>query len=261
MNQDLKIHLLQADLFWENKAKNLAIFDSMISNILQSDLIILPEMFSTGFTNNSKEYCEPMNGPTVEWMKKTAEAADSAICGSAIIQHDHHIFNRFLFIQPDGSISFYDKKHLFAMARENNYYAPGDSQILIEYKSWKICPMVCYDLRFPIWSRRRENDFNYDLLIYVASWPKARINAWTTLLKARSIENMSYCAGLNRIGSDHNKLEYPGASIVVDPLGKVISETDLNKEQVIEATLEKQILINNRLKLPFQSDADPFVLN
>lgn len=261
MSNKLQLDLIQADLVWENKAENLKKFELLISETKNSDLIILPEMFTTGFSNNSKKLCEPMDGLTVEWMKKMSNNSGAAICGSVIIEEDSKIYNRFLFIQPDGSISHYDKKHLFAMAGEHKYYTGGIEQKIIEYKSWKICPMVCYDLRFPVWSRRNESDFNYDLLIYVANWPKARVNAWSSLLCARAIENMSYCAGVNRVGIDENKLEYTGASIILDPLGQEVGKTTPSYEEQLTVTIDKEIVKNCRSKLPFQIDADSFVFN
>lgn len=261
MSDKLQLDLIQADLAWENKSENLKKFETIISKISNSDLIILPEMFSTGFSNNSEELCEPMDGPTVEWMKKISATSDAAICGSVIIKEDSKIYNRFLFVQPNGSISHYDKKHLFAMAGEHKYYTEGSEQKIIEYKSWKICPMVCYDLRFPVWSRRNDYSFNYDLLIYVANWPKARVNAWSSLLSARAIENMSYCAGVNRVGIDKNDLEYTGASIVLDPLGQTVEATTVSKEECMSVTIDKEFVEKCRSKLPFQSDADSFVFN
>ncbi len=259
MSKKLQLDLVQADLVWENKTENLKKFESIISEISNSDIIILPEMFSTGFSNNSKELCESMDGLTIYWMKKMAVNSGAAICGSVIIEEDSKIYNRFLFIQPNGSISQYDKRHLFAMAGEHKYYSGGNAQIIIEYKSWKICPMVCYDLRFPVWSRRNENNFNFDLLIYVANWPKARVNAWSSLLGARAIENMSYCAGVNRVGTDKNDLEYTGASVVLDPLGNAIGATKPSIEECLTVVIDKENLRNCRKKLPFQSDADSFV--
>ena len=261
MSDKLQLDLIQADLAWENKSENLKKFETIISKISNSDLIILPEMFTTGFSNNSEVLCEPMDGPTVEWMKKISSSSKAAICGSVIIEENSKIYNRFLFVQPNGRISHYNKKHLFAMAGEHKYFSGGSEQMVIEYKSWKICPMICYDLRFPVWSRRNENTFNYDLLIYVANWPKARVNAWSSLLGARAIENMSYCTGVNRVGIDENNLEYTGASVVLDPLGKTVGAATLSKEEHLTVTIDKEILKKCRTKLPFQSDADSFVFN
>lgn len=259
--QDLKVHIIQSDLHWEDIPQNLKMFESKINEIDKTDLIVLPEMFTTGFTNNSSANAEKMDGRTIVWMKEQASRKNCTICGSAIINDNNQIYNRFLWINEQGEITFYDKKHLFAMAGEHKYYSPGTSKKVIELHGWKILPLVCYDLRFPVWSRRVENENeNYDLLVYVASWPVARINAWSTLLRARAVENMAYCIGVNRIGQDGMDINYSGESAIIDPLGRDLISSETNKNQILRSTLSYDQLLKYRKKLPFQKDADSFVL-
>ena len=191
MHDQLKIALIQSDLVWENPKKNRKHFKEKIESISKPvDMIVLPEMFSTGFTMNAKDVAETMDGKTVAWMKKKALKTNAAIIGSLVISEDGKFYNRLLFVEPSGDIHIYDKRHTFTLAGEEKIYASGTKKLIVDYKGWKICPLVCYDLRFPVWARNTEN---YDVLLYVANWPKPRILAWDTLLKARAIENMSYC--------------------------------------------------------------------
>ena len=258
----LNISLIQSDLFWEDKKANLEMFSQKISSIKGADIIVLPEMFTTGFTNNTVPLAEEMEGETHLWMKHMARDKNAAICGSIIVKDDNKCFNRFLWVQADGATFFYDKKHLFAMAGEDDFFTGGNKNQIIDYKGWKINLLVCYDLRFPVWSRRIDGDDNndYDLLIYVASWPIARVHAWSTLLKARAIENMSYCVGLNRIGFDGKGFEYPGASVILNCLGEELQASHQAKEEIINHSIEYKHLTKVREKLPFHRDQDPFKL-
>ena len=254
--QHLKIAMLQADLVWHNSGLNLKNFSEKILQIKeQVDLIILPEMFSTGFTMRPQEIAETMEGETVKWMQKTAAEKKSAIAGSVVISEGEKYYNRFLFVHPSGEINFYDKRHLFTLAGEDKVYESGKEKLIVTYKGWKICPLVCYDLRFPIWARNTEE---YDVLLYVASWPKIRISAWDTLLKARAIENMCYTIGVNRVGVDANNYEYPGHSAAFNCLGKQVAETHENKEETAVFTLDKNHISEIRNKLGFLNDRDSF---
>lgn len=259
MTETLYTSLIQSHLSWENPAQNRSVFEQKIAAVSQkTHLIILPEMFTTGFTMNASGVAETMDGETVQWLKKIAQSKQMAICGSIIITENNNFYNRFLFVYPDGSIQHYDKHQLFTLAKEQEVFTAGQEQVIIDYLGWKIKPLICYDLRFPVWAR---NTVDYDLLIYVASWPRLRIDAWDTLLKARAIENMSYCIGVNRVGLDGNGYEYNGHSGAYDVLGNsLIEETSLEKEVVLQITLEKSHIEKVRSKLSFLKDRDTFQL-
>ena len=251
----MKIALIQANLIWENPKANRDIFENKINEINESlDLIVLPEMFTTGFTMSPNAVAESMQGETVLWMQSLAKAKNAAITGSVVIEEDSNFYNRMLFVVPSGEIQYYDKRHLFTLAGEDRVYSRGAQKIIIDYLGWKICPLVCYDLRFPVFSRNTED---YDLLIYVASWPKTRIHAWDTLLNARSIENMCYLVGVNRIGKDNNGYEFIGHSQAIDCLGEYLIDPQ-EEEGVFIATLDKSKLIEVRKKLNFLNDRDTF---
>ncbi len=259
MANKLKIAIIQADLVWHDAAQNLKNFSEKINQIKeQVDLIILPEMFSTGFSMQPQEIAETMQGETVKWMQKAAAEKKSAIAGSVVISEGKNYCNRFLFVHPSGEINFYDKRHLFTLAGEDKVYGRGNEKIIVNYKGWKICPLICYDLRFPVWARNTED---YDLLIYVANWPKTRITAWDTLLKARAIENMSYAIGVNRVGVDANNYEYNGHSAAYDSLGEQVAETHENKEETAVFTLDKNHISEIRNKLGFLNDRDDFEID
>ena len=259
MEENLKLALLQYDLVWENPEENRINFTNHITAIYEDiDLIILPEMFTTGFTMNAKDHFETMNGDTVTWMQTMAGQKKAAICGSIIIKENEHFFNRMLFVYPNGEIKHYDKRHTFTLAGEDRVYEKGKTRDIFELKGWKICPQICYDLRFPVWAR---NTVDYDLLIYVANWPEIRINAWNALLKARAIENLSYCIGVNRIGLDGNGHPYCGNSQSIDPMGNIIGYLDENELGTIITTLSKTDLKDVRNKLNFLEDRDSFVIN
>lgn len=253
----MKIVLIQSSLIWENPTANRIHFEEKINGINESvNLIVLPEMFSTGFTMNPAAVAETMQGETVLWMKSLAKAKKMAITGSLVIEESGNFYNRMLFVFPSGEIQFYDKKHLFTLAGEDKVYTAGNQKLIVNYLGWKICLMVCYDLRFPVFSRNVED---YDLLLYVASWPEKRVNAWDALLKARAIENMSYVAAVNRVGVDGNQHQYPGHSQLIDCLGDYIIKPQ-ETEAVFVATLDKMKLIEMRQRFGFLDDKDLFQL-
>ncbi|MBU2526974.1 MAG: amidohydrolase [Bacteroidetes bacterium] len=252
---ELHIALIQADLHWENPATNLAMFTDLINDVHHVDLMILPEMFSSGFTMHPESVAETMDGKSVSWMRETAQKKKIALTGSLVIEENGNYYNRLLFVKPNGTIEKYDKKHLFTLAGEDVVYTAGTDRLILDYLGWHICPMVCYDLRFPVWAR---NTADYDLLIYVANWPKVRVYAWDTLLAARAIENMSYVAGVNRVGKDGNGHPYVGHSAVYDMLGKGVLPKISGKKDVYFVTLNKKELESARKKLRFLDDRDHF---
>lgn len=257
MAEKLNTALLQINLVWEDIEQNKRNFERQLKEVSEeAELIILPEMFTTGFSMNAANLAEPAEGPSFEWMQKIASEKNAAVTGSIITSDKGNFYNRLYFVYPDGSFQKYDKRHTFTLAKENETYASGTEKLIVEYKGWKICPLVCYDLRFPVWSRNVED---YDLLLYVANWPAARIAAWDTLLKARAIENMSYCIGVNRVGKDGKDLEYVGHSAAYDSLGKKLTE-DLEFEGVLEVTLDKEHVSEMRSQLCFLQDRDKFTL-
>ena len=258
MQQQLKMAIIQSNLVWENPEQNRRNFAEKIKQIKESvDIIVLPEMFTSGFTMNPDHVSETMDGETIAWMKEIAIRSNSAICGSLVISEKDNYYNRFVFSTPEGDLECYDKRHTFTLAGENKVYKAGNDRIIINYKGWKIHPLVCYDLRFPVWARNTED---YDLVMYVANWPKPRVNAWDALLKARAIENMSYCIGVNRVGYDNNNHEYSGHSAAYDGLGECITDIKPNKEKTEIVTLKKNHLETIRQKLKFLDDRDAFTL-
>jgi len=259
MQDTLKIAFIQSDLDWEAPKQNRDNFKEKIEAITAPvDLIILPEMFTTGFTMNAPEFAETMDGKTVAWMQKLAHFKNAALAGSVIIKENGKYYNRLLFVYPDGSLNTYNKRHTFTLSGESDVYTPGDSKLIIDFKGWKICPLICYDLRFPVWARNAEN---YDVLIYVANWPKPRVHAWDTLLMARAIENMCYCIGVNRVGVDKLDNEYCGHSAIYDILGSNITPIRPNKEHTEIVTLERNHINFYRNKLRFLADKDTFSLS
>nr|WP_297307177.1 nitrilase family protein [uncultured Flavobacterium sp.] len=254
----MKIAIIQFNPIWENVAANLKSLTSKVNSITEKiDLIVLPEMFSTGFSMKPDLIAETENGKAVLWMIEIAKSKQVAITGSLVISEANKFYNRLFFVFPDGSYKTYDKKHLFSLAGEEKVYEAGSSKLIVEYKGWKICPLVCYDLRFPVYSRNV--DEAYDLLIYVASWPDQRIYAWNTLLKARAIENMSYVVAVNRSGVDPFNNVYSGHSQVLDYMGQFIQEP-LIEEQITIVSLEKEGLNKARNRFAFLKDADEFKL-
>ena len=253
----MKVALIQSSISWENPTDNRNYFDEKINAITEKvDLIVLPEMFTTGFTMNPSAVAETMQGETIMLLQTLAKAKNCAITGSLVITENGNFYNRLVFVFPSGEIQFYDKKHLFTLAGEDKVYTSGNQKRIVDYLDWKICPLVCYDLRFPVFARNTEE---YDLLIYVANWPKVRINAWDILLKARAVENICYTLGVNRIGFDNNNFEYIGHSQVVDFLGNYTLEPQ-ETEAVFIVELNKEKLLETRHKLGFLNDKDAFEL-
>ena len=256
MGKKLKIALVQTSIIWENPPANRALLTLKIEQIsADTDVIILPEMFTTGFTMRPENIAIEEGQKTIDWMVKIATEKQMAVMGSVPFFEEPTFFNRLFFVQPNGLLSFYDKRHTFTLAGETDVYTAGRQKLILDYKGFKICPLICYDLRFPVWSRNIEA---YDILIYVANWPRPRIAAWDTLLKARAIENMTYCIGVNRIGEDALGYEYPGHSAAYDALGKSLVFSNI--EEVVYTTLNKQHLISTRNKLKFLADKDQFTL-
>ena len=259
MKNILKVAGLQTDLFWENSDKNIQLFSQLINKLDTTvDLILLPEMFTSGFTMNASLVAETMSGKTVDWMLKTAKAKQAAICGTIVIKENNNFYNRFVFVHPNGKIDSYNKRHSFTLAGENEVYTCGHERSIINYGGWKICPQICYDLRFPVWSRNTEN---YDLLIYLANWPVTRIKAWDTLLKARAIENMSYTIGVNRVGKDDNNYAYSGNSLIVDYLGGELAKIKDYSSGILIANLDYNKQQQIREKLGFLKDSDTFTIH
>lgn len=249
----LNITLVQPDIIWEDPQVNLERYTEMLGPVDKTDVIVLPEMFTTGFSMQPEKLKETMDGTSVEWMKKLAVEKDAAITGSLIIEDAGKVFNRLVWVFPDGKLQIYDKRHLFTMGEENEHYSPGTEKLILEYKGWRVCPLVCYDLRFPVWSRNTEN---YDVLFYVANWPAVRHEVWRTLLQARAIENQAYCIGVNRIGKDGSGLEYNGDSCLIDARGN--ARFAGSKEQVISFNVSLDELQKFRAKFPVLNDKDAF---
>ncbi|MEM6643497.1 MAG: amidohydrolase [Bacteroidota bacterium] len=261
--KDLHVSLLQTDIVWEDRVANLNHLDHQLSALPTTDLIVLPEMFTSGFSMNAAVLAETNNGPTLQWMKTQAKAKDAAVTGSFIIEEEGQFYNRLFFVYPNGKLRSYDKKHLFALAGEDKIYVAGSDRLILEYRGWKIALMICYDLRFPVWSRATkypDHRHEYDLLIYVANWPSPRILAWDSLLRARAIENLSFCLGVNRVGEDAAGKKYPGHSAIYDYCGERLSYLE-DKEGTVSAKIERESLNSFRARFPFQQDADSFEIN
>jgi predicted amidohydrolase len=267
----LIITIIQPNLHWENKQANLKMLQQKIEGIQEkTEVVILPEMFSTGFSMKPELLAEKMDGETVVWMKKIASSKKIILTGSVIIEDDGKYYNRLIWMLPNGEYGFYDKRHLFAFAGEHDHYSFGNKRLIAQVKGWKINLQVCYDLRFPVWARQKlspnfsqggkEQEFEYDLLIYVANWPERRSTAWKTLLRARAIENQCYVVGVNRVGDDGNKIYHSGDSMIVDPLGEILYQKT-KEEDVFTYTLQKEKVQEVREKFPFWRDADPFILS
>ena len=254
----LTISIVQADLHWHDADANRRKFAAIIGDLDQAtDLIVLPEMFTTGFTMDAEAQAEPMDGPSMRWLRQTAGDAGTAVCGSLIIEDDGRFYNRFVLMRPDGSVEQYDKRHLFRLADEHHHYSPGEKSITFELRGFRVCPMVCYDLRFPVWSRNRGH---YDLLLYVANWPSRRHLAWQTLIRARAIENQAFVAAVNRTGTDGNELPYLGGSAIIDYLGQDVVDLG-DREGVGTASLDLDELEAFRERFPFDKDADKFTVS
>lgn len=257
--QDLTVALIQYNPIWENTKANLERLEQIIEPV-EADLFVLPEMFTTGFTLNAEKVAEEMMGPTMAWMGKKATEKHCSITGSLVIKEKGKFYNRLVWANPFGVVQYYDKKHLFSMAGEHKIYESGNSRMQVLCKGWYICPLICYDLRFPVWSANYGHVNHrqpYDLLLYVASWPKVRIAHWQQLLKARAIENQAYVVGVNRVGVDGNEIAYNGASAAIDFMGNVITEV-VEDEQVISVTFSKANMQQWREKFPVGNDAEPY---
>lgn len=254
MSASLRLALIQFDITWENREANIAQVEKMLLHEANCDLILLPEMWSTGFSMQTDEVSENEPGPALSWMIAYAQKLNSAIAGSVSVEDKGQYYNRLYFVHPDGRVDHYDKKHLFSYGKEDDHYTPGNERKVIDYKGWRIMPVICYDLRFPVWSR---NNLNYDLMIIVANWPAPRIHHWDALLKARAIENQCYLAAVNRIGKDGNGLEYPGHSAVIDMNGISLISMD-DKAGVEKIAIEKDTLEHYREHYRFLQDRDAF---
>jgi len=255
---DLTVTLIQTELDWEDVAANLRRFDRLIGSLqVATDLIVLPEMFTTGFSMNAAALAENMNGPAVGWLRETARRTAAAVVGSVIVVDDGRFYNRLCWAGPDGELATYDKKHLFRYAGEDQVYTAGSASLLVELKGWKIRPFVCYDLRFPVWTRNTNSP--YDLALFVANWPQRRAEHWKVLLQARAIENQSYVIGVNRIGTDGNGLYHSGDSSVIDPIGSILFRS-AHAPCVFTLPLERDRLDDYRQSFPAWKDADQFLL-
>ena len=268
----LNITTIQADLHWEDRSANLRMFEEKINSVKEKmQVVVLPEMFNTGFSMNPVLLAEEMDGTTVEWMKNIASSKNIIVTGSVIIEDEGNYYNRLIWMQPNGQYGFYDKRHLFAYAGEHEHYAPGRKRLVASVKGWRILLLVCYDLRFPVWSRQAiysripggdgtgPGEPEYDVMIYVANWPERRIHAWKTLLQARAIENQCYVVGVNRTGKDGNDISYNGESMIIDAMGETLY-TKANEEDIFTITLQREKLEETRRKLPFLKDADRFFI-
>jgi len=252
--KNLKVSLLQWDLAWENPLENLKMAERLLKKLVNTDLVVLPEMFTTGFSMNTKSLAEEMGGNTVSWMLLQAKKLQTAISGSLIIRENDKNFNRLIVAFPNGQLEYYDKRHLFTYAGEHKVFSAGKQALVITVKGWRIKMLICYDLRFPVWSRNADDT---DFLIYVANWPESRSYAWNQLLKARAIENLSYVAGVNRIGKDGNSISYRGDSQLVDFSGQVLGTLE-DKEGILNVILDFSDLSAFRERFPFLEDRDNF---
>lgn len=262
----LRISFVQYDIDWENKTQNLATLTHLMSPLKgASDIIVLPEMFSTGFSMNAQQLAEPTRGATLRWMQEQAQELDAVVTGSVITEENGEYFNRLYWVEPNASFSSYDKKHLFSFANEEAHYSAGSERLIVQYKGWKICPLICYDLRFPVWSRNTsasqdEMELAYDLLIYAANWPEARRQPWRNLLEARAHENQAYVVGVNRVGKDGNGIPHSGDSLCFSPKGEILSEAQPFETAVATTELSFTKLQEFRLKFTAWKDWDNFRL-
>jgi omega-amidase len=264
---DMKVTIVQTKLFWEDRARNLKHFSDILDTIGQTDLIVLPEMFTTGFSMQPAKIAEKADGPSLDWLKKKAELKKCVITGSVAVKEQDRYYNRLYWVRPGGDFSHYDKRHLFRLAGEEKQYAPGTKKIIESIGNWKICPLVCYDLRFPVWCRNHFRaktstyaEAQFDVLVFVANWPAVRAHAWKSLLVARAIENQCYVVGVNRVGEDGNNYLHSGDSMVIDPYGKQVSTVREDEERNETITLDEKLLAGFRKSFPVGLDADDFIL-
>jgi omega-amidase len=259
----LRLTLVQGATRWHDAEANRGYYADLVrSQAGTSDLYLLPEMFLTGFTNETGSQSDTMDGQGLEWMRSLASEVGAVITGSLVIREKEHHLNRLLWVRPDGSFEYYDKRHLFRMAGEQHHYAAGKAKLTVELNGWRIRPLVCYDLRFPIWSRNEHDaqaagGMAYDLVLFVANWPAPRRQAWCSLLRARAIENLAYCAGVNRVGTDGNAIAYAGDSAVIDPYGSALVDTG-DQQQVVTVHLDPGLLLAHRERFPAWMDADRY---
>ncbi len=251
--ENLKVTIIQPDIIWEKPKDNLKKYSQWIEKIEDTDIIVLPEMFTTGFSMDAEKLKEKANGPSVEWMKELAAKKDASVVGSLIIEENNKIFNRAFWIFPDGKIQKYDKRHLYTMGQEHLHYSPGKEKLIVDYKGWKFCPLICYDLRFPVWARNQED---YDVVLYLANWPSPRHHVWKNLLISRAIENQSYCFGINRVGTDGTGLKYLGDSACISPKG--FAEFMGERENLKTFEISYSELYDFRKKFPLLNDRDSF---
>jgi predicted amidohydrolase len=261
----LRVSLVQGATRWHDAPANRDYYGAFVRSLKgQGDLVVLPETFLSGFTNETLGNAETMDGEGLRWLRVLATEVGAVVTGSLVIRDGDKCVNRLVWARPDGSFEIYDKRHLFRMAGEHDRYAGGSERLIVELNGWRICPQVCYDLRFPVWLRngydRNAQRFDYDLLIFVANWPAARRYAWSTLLRARAIENLSYCVGVNRVGIDGNNLHYSGDSAALDFLGQPLIELGA-QEQVVTVTLDPAALATHRERFPAWMDADTFSIS
>jgi len=255
----MKISIIQPDLKWEDKSGNFRNLGELISPLYKkSDIVVLPEMFNTGFSMNPEKLCESPESETFDWMKNIAEKGNFGLCGSYIVKENMKFFNRWVFVTPEKESWYYDKRHLFSMAGEAKFFSSGKNRLIFSFRSMRISPFICYDLRFPVWSRSR-NDF--DLMIFAANWPESRREVWSTLLKARAIENQCYVAGANRIGTDGKGIKYCGDSVIVNPRGEIIASANFSEECSVSGEISLTELSDFRKKFPVHNDADNFTIN
>ena len=268
MNTSLTFTLIQTNLHWEDKAANLAMFEKKINSIVdKTEVVILPEMFTTGFSMQPTKFAEKMDGITLEWMARIASEKKIIITGSIMIEENRNYYNRLIWMLPNGQIGYYDKRHLFSYGNEQNHYTQGSKRLIASVKGWKINLQVCYDLRFPVWARQTPSTLEkaedevaeFDVLLYVANWPKRRMHPWKTLLTARAIENQCYVIGVNRVGNDGNNIYHSGESMVVDALGETLYYKK-EEEDIFTITLQKESLQTVRNTFPFLKDADNFTI-
>ena len=255
----MKISIIQSDLAWEDKSSNFNNLGELISPLYKkTDIVILPEMFNTGFSMNPEQLSESPEAETFDWMNNIAQKGNFGLCGSYMVKENKHFFNRWVFTSPENECWHYDKRHLFSMAGEDKFFSPGKTRLIFSFRGVRISPGICYDIRFPVWSRNR-ND--YDLLIYAANWPETRREVWSTLLKARAIENQCYVACANRIGTDGNGINYCGDSMIVNPRGEIIASVNPNEESSATVEISLTELMDFRKKFPVFNDADNFSIN
>jgi len=258
LESKLDISIFQIDLAYKDKQANLNLIEKLSNKISKTDLILLPEMFNTSFITDDINISEDMNGPTVSWMRSLAEHKKCSVAGTILIKQENHFYNRLIWVNNDQQIFYYDKSHLFSLANEDKHISKGKNKIIINLNGWKICPLICYDIRFPVFCRNTEN---YDVLIFLSSWPEKRIDAWDVLLKARSIENQCYSIGVNRTGKDINGFVFPGHSSVYDSLGNNLLDLSTERNVVKKITLDKNELSLRRRQLQFLKDMDDFKIS